>query len=119
MDTYPEIESKITNAVSNLESEILKFKKELYRANVSDSINSAESMDPMITYHALYLQSLSYWMGLINSQKNIQKPQLKDPKLFNKISDIITTISRYNSDSKILVYNALIKLSNGSAFSMS
>ena len=113
-----EIDSKINDAVSNLEAEILKFKKELYRTNVSDSNNTPESMNPMITYHTLYLQSISYWMGLINSQKNISKPMLPDGKLFNKISDMIKTISKYNSDSKILVYNALIKLSNGSAFSM-
>lgn len=113
-----EIESKIQDAVDNVENEILNFKKELYRANVSDSNNTAESINPMINYHTVYLQSISYWMGLINSQKNISKPMLPDGKLFNKISDMIKTISKYNSDSKILVYNALIKLSNGSAFSM-
>jgi len=118
MNTEAEIDSKIHDAVSKLEAEILKFKKELYRVNISDSDNAPESMNPMINYHTLYLQSISYWMGLINSQKNITKPILPDNKLFDKISDMIMNISKYNSDSKILVYNSLIKLSNGSAFSM-
>jgi hypothetical protein len=113
-----EIESKIQDAVGSVETEILNFKKELYRTNVSDSNNTAESMNPMINYHTLYLQSISYWMGLINSQKNISMPKLKDPTLFNKISDMISMISKYNSDSKILVYNSLIKLSRESAFNM-
>lgn len=113
-----EIESKIQDAVDNVENEILNFKKELYRANVSDSNNTAESINPMINYHTVYLQSISYWMGLINSQKNISKPEIKDPKLFNKISSMISTISKYNSDSKIIVYNSLIKLSRESAFNM-
>jgi hypothetical protein len=118
METDQEIDSKIQGAVNNLEGEILKYKKELYSANVSDSNDIASSMNPMITYHTLFLQSISYWMGLINSQKNISKPHLPDDKLFNKISDMIKNISKYNSDSKVLVYNSLIKLSNGSAFSM-
>jgi len=118
MDTE-DIDSKINDAVSNLETEILKFKKELYSTNVSDNTNyNASSINPMIIYHTLFLQSITYWMALINSQA-ASKPNIQNPKLFNKISDIVKTIANYNSDSKILVYNSLIKFSRDSAFDMS
>jgi len=115
-----EVESKETNtimlnAIEDLRNIIFDFKRHLFKTIVSDDTkHSSESSGALMTFHALWLQSVGYWIGLLDSETAVPKPILHTEELnhdMNYIINAIHTIDEYKSDGQTLLYALLTKIS--------
>ena len=90
-----------------------KYKYDLYSKIVTkDTESENDSKNPIYEYHSLYLQSIAYWISLLD-YRPIPEPDLdKDIKNeFNNITDITHNIINSNTDTRVIAYNILNKKS--------
>ena len=91
-----------------------KYKYDLYNKIVAKDTQSAtNSIDPIYTYHSLFLQSLAYWISLLD-HVNIPEPELlylpenlKDN--FRNIVNETKNIINSKADYRVIAYNILNK----------
>jgi hypothetical protein len=114
-----EVESKETNtimlnAIEDLRNIIFEFKKHLFKTIVSDdTTHSSASSGALMTFHAVWLQSVGFWISLLDD-KTVPKPILHTEELNNDMNYIINaihTIDEYKSDGQTLLYALLTKIS--------
>jgi len=116
------IHENILKAVEELRLGIYAFKKELFYKIVNDegqNINSAD-MGPMMTFHSLFLNCVSYWIGLLDS-KTVSVPHFGKTGLkkeFEALTNAIDKVSHNTSDARVLVYNLLSTFSTQHPFDL-
>ena len=109
-----ETNTLMLNAIEDLRSIIFKFKRHLFKIIVSDdTVHSSASSGALMTFHALWLQSVGFWISLLDD-KTVPKPILHTEELNNDMNYIINaihTIDEYKSDGQTLLYALLTKIS--------
>jgi hypothetical protein len=120
-DTMTEINSKTLKHIDVLKVNIVEFKKQLFNNVVSnDKKHDASDIGSMMTFHALFLQSVAYWIGLLDDRP-ISEPHFeagRDRVCFQKISKLITDVSKINPDARTLVYSMLFTFSTQHPYDM-
>jgi hypothetical protein len=116
------IHENTLEAVEHLHLGIYAFKKELFYKIVNDEgqkTNSAD-MGPMMTFHSLFLNCVSYWIGLLDSKPvaipHFGKTGLK--KDFDALTNAIDKVSHNTTDARVLVYNLLSTFSTQHPFDL-
>ncbi len=121
VDMEQEINPNIYSSLEELKQGIYLFKKNLFYEIVSnDSKHEAKSLGAMYSFHALFLQCIAYWIGLLDST-SIPKPVFvsqKDTKEFQALTKAITTIAQESIDGRILTYNLLFKFSTAHPYDL-
>jgi hypothetical protein len=119
IQTGGEVELKETNAlmlnaIEDLRNIVFNFKRHLFKTIVSDdTIHSSSSSGALMTYHAVWLQSVAFWISLLDS-KTVPKPSLSTEELnkdMDYIINAIHVIDEYKTDGHILLYALLTKIS--------
>jgi hypothetical protein len=92
-----------------------KYKHDLYNKIVSkDTKHANNSIKPIYTYHSLFLQSIAYWISLLD-HVNIPEPELYLPENlkqdFRNITNETKNIINSNTDNRTIAYNVLNKKS--------
>jgi AICAR transformylase/IMP cyclohydrolase PurH len=120
-DDMTEINVETLKNIDLLKVNIIDFKKQLFNNSVSnDKIHKASDIGSMMLFHALFLQSIAYWISLLDD-KSVSEPQFeagRDKLRFQKISKLIKDISKMNSDARTLVYSALFTFSTQHPYDM-
>jgi len=120
-DDMEEISPKVTLAVEEIKARIVQFKKELFYNIVSnDSTHPASNTGPMMSFHALFLQCIGYWIGMLDST-NIPKPIFVDNKStreFDNLTNAIKITKQTSIDARVLLYSMLFSLSNKHPFDL-
>lgn len=116
-----EINPKIYTSLEELKDGIYLFKKNLFYAIVSnDSKHEAKSLGAMYSFHALFLQCVAYWIGMLDST-SVPKPKFsseKHTKEFEALTKAIQTIARSSTDARVLTYNLLFKFSTAHPYDL-
>jgi hypothetical protein len=93
-----------------------KYKHELYNKIVSkDTKHANNSIKPIYKYHSLFLQSIAYWISLLD-HVNISEPELlylpeNLKQDFRNITNETKNIINSNTDNRTIAYNVLNKKS--------
>ncbi len=115
------LHESITNAVHELRLGIYAMKKKMFFEIVtSDTKHSAADTSSLMTFHALFLQCVGYWIGSLDSTP-VPVPSLGQYKLskdFQTLSKAIVKVSKQSSDAHVLVYNLLFEFSTQHPFQM-
>lgn len=118
-DELEEINNTTREEITNLRDKIFEFKKALYADIVSgDKDHTAGDMGAMMSFHALFLQILGYWIGRLDSSP-VPVPTFKSIsriKEFNTLTSTIESVSKKNQDARTLVYSLLSTFSTGHPF---
>jgi hypothetical protein len=100
--------------VSALEGALRDYKKQLYSKEVAtDQDHEAEDLGAMYQYHGLLLQSIAYWIGLLDSVK-VPAPKLEEARLQTQLENVtrqVEALHESGTDGRTLTYNILYKLS--------
>jgi len=113
------VETKETNtlmlhAIEDLRKILFTFKRHLFKTIVSDdNTHSSASSGALMTFHAVWLQSVAFWISLLDSE-TVPRPTLNTEELnkdMNYIVNAIHTIDEYKTDGHILLYALLTKIS--------
>lgn len=120
-DEMQEISKEVHDAVETLRREIFKFKKQLFLDVVSnDKQHNADDLGAMKSFHALFLQAISYWIGVLDSSP-VPPPKFKQQrniKEFDTLTEGIKYIQGINSDANTLVYSMLFSFSTQHPFDL-
>ena len=120
-DELEEVNSETRKEITNLHNKIFEFKKALYADIVSgDKDHSAADMGAMMSFHALFLQMIGYWIGLLDSSP-VPAPTFKSTSRISEFKTLTTTInslSKKNQDARTLVYSLLSTFSTGHPFDL-
>jgi len=109
----------LLDGIEELRIEIFTFKKHLFEIIVNkDTTHSSETMGALMTFHALWLNSIAYWIGLLDTEPT-SKPTFSNEMLteyFEAITDAVNTIKLHSSkgtihNGRILLYALLTKIS--------
>lgn len=114
------LHTNILNAVEELRLGIYALKRKMFYELVSnDTRHNAGDMGSMITFHSLFLQAVSYWIGLLDSKPTppptLPKKLVKD---FKSLTNAIDTVAHEDSDARVLVYNLLFSFSTQHPFDL-
>jgi hypothetical protein len=117
----PDVSSQVLNAIEKLRIAILKFKQNLFEQIVNhDTKHDAADLGAMMSFHALFLQCVSYWISLLDSSL-IPEPQFSDTKNsseFLKLKDAIAKVGRSSPDARIHLYQLLFRFSQQHPFDL-
>ena len=120
-DDMQEISKEIQEAVEELRKQIFKFKKQLFLDVVSnDKQHAASDLGAMKSFHALFLQAISYWIGLLDSSP-VPPPKFKLQRNideFAALTEGIQYVQGINSDANTLVYSMLFTFSTQHPFDL-
>ena len=120
-DDLEEVNSKTREEISNLHDKIFEFKKSVYADIVSgDKEHSAGDMGAMMSFHALFLQIIGYWIGLLDSSP-VPAPIFKTRSKTNEfktLTTMIKSVSEKSQDARTLVYSLLSSFSTGHPFDL-
>ena len=108
------INNETRSTVEALKHDIYRFKKQLFLDIVSnDKKHDASDLGAMMTFHALYLQTVGYWIGILDGRPvpspNFAKKQ--NTATFLDLTRNIQMLIKKNVDSRILVYSMLFNFS--------
>ncbi len=113
-DEIHEIDSQTLKDIEILSDTISNYKYSLYQVIVQDdSKHNSDDMSPLFDYHGTFLQSIGYWIALLDSQP-LEPPKINDKKLlesFKTITESVKKLGTMNIDSRTLTYNTLYKKS--------
>ncbi len=120
-DDLEMINTKTHEAIEELQSGIFSFKKNLYDALINhDTEHTPSDLGAMKTFHALFLQTVGYWIGMLDSypvpKPNVPKPELQ--KQFTTLSHSIQSLARSTTDANTLVYSLLFSFSTQHPFDL-
>ena len=120
-DEMQETSKEIREAVDTLRQQIFKFKKQLFLDVVSnDKQHKASDLGAMKSFHALFLQAISYWIGLLDSAP-VPPPKFKQQRNideFTTLTEGIKYIQGINTDANTLVYSMLFSFSTQHPFDL-
>jgi hypothetical protein len=115
-----DVNTELLEAIQEMKTEIFDFKKLLFKTIVSnDTAHSASDMKALMSFHAIWLQSIAYWIGILDNKPvpmpefTIQDEQIKASiySLFTSITEAIESLSNDESDGITLVWNLLTTIS--------
>lgn len=112
---------KVQKAVNNLRNAIFLFKQNLFEQIVNhDTTHNASDLGSMMSFHALFLQSVSYWISLLDSSLVPEPRFSKDQNTneFQKIKTAIQKVSKSSPDARIHVYQLLFQFSQQHPFDL-
>ena len=113
--------AQVLNAIDKLRIAIIKFKQNLFEQIVNhDTNHDASDLGAMMTFHALFLQCVSYWISLLDSSL-IPEPQFSDTKNtseFQKLKDAIAKVGGSSPDARIHLYQLLFRFSQQHPFDL-
>jgi hypothetical protein len=108
-----ENQTTVTN-IQSLQEKITDFKRALYFDLVSnDTKHDSSDLGGMMTFHALFLQCVGYWIGCLDSRP-VPIPTFSTKQHTARFLDItkdIQTIRRLNVDARIMLYSMLFNFS--------
>ena len=117
----PDVSAQVLNAVAKLRMAIFKFKQNLFEQVVNhDTSHNASDLGAMMSFHALFLQCVSYWISLLDS-KLVPEPQFSDSKNtseFQKLKDAILKVGQSSPDARIHLYQVLFQFSQQHPFDL-
>ena len=120
-DELEEINTKTREEIDILRAEIFRFKKMVYEDIVSgDKVHAASDMRPMMSFHAIFLQVIGYWIGLLDSAP-VPPPIFKktsETKEFRQLTKMIQKLSTSSQDARTLVYSLLFSFSTQHPFEL-
>lgn len=109
-----EINAETLAEIEQLKLDIFQFKKQLFLDIVSnDKQHDASDLAAMTNFHALYLQIIGYWIGLLDSRP-VPSPKFSQKRhtaVFLDLTRNIKTLINSNMDARILVYSLLFDFS--------
>jgi hypothetical protein len=120
-DDLPEINAELRKSIDTLQANIFVFKKMFFASFVSnDTEHNASTLNAMRSFHALFLQCVAYWIGLLDSSPvPIPKiPGQKEAAIFKKLTNEITDLTKQNHDARTLVYSLLFQFSTQHPFDL-
>lgn len=117
----PPVSSQVLNAVEKLRGAILKFKQNLFEQVVNhDRKHNAADLGAMMTFHALFLQCVSYWISLLDSGL-VPEPNFSDTSNsneFQKLKDAIAKVGQSSPDARIQLYQVLFRFGQQHPFDL-
>jgi hypothetical protein len=120
-DDLPDINEEIRKNIDSLRDDIFKFKKMFFYSYVSnDKDHGAETLDAMRSFHALFLQCVAYWIGLLDSAP-VPVPRIpgqKEAATFKKLTQEIVALTKKDHDARTLVYSLLFQFSTQHPFDL-
>ncbi len=120
-DDLEAINAKTHEEIEELQKNIFSFKRSLYDTLINhDKDHTPSDLGAMKTFHALFLQTVGYWIGMMDSYP-VPKPQFSNPKLetyFLSLSRSIQTLARSTTDANTLVYSLLFSFSTQHPFDL-
>jgi len=119
-DEAVEENTKTLQSIENLRQGIFQFKYDLYKETViNDKVHSANTMESMRIFHAVFLQTIAHLISLLDSAE-VPPPTFSktiQPK-FNSIQQTIVKLVKVNSNSYALLYNMLFQFSTQHPFDL-
>jgi hypothetical protein len=120
-DDLEAINANTHEEIEALQKNIFGFKRSLYNTLINhDTDHSASDLGAMKTFHALFLQTIGYWIGMMDSYP-VPKPQFSNPSLqksFASLSQSIQMLARSSQDANTLVYSLLFSFSTQHPFDL-
>lgn len=120
-DDLEAINAKTHEEIEALQKNIFVFKRSLYDTLINhDKEHSPSDLGAMKSFHALFLQTIGYWIGMMDSYP-VPKPQFSNPSLqksFASLSQSIQTLARSSQDANTLVYSLLFSFSTQHPFDL-
>jgi hypothetical protein len=115
-----EISENLHSEINNLHKGIIFFKNNLYNQIIKN--NEAQNplaTEAMYTFHALYLQSLAFLIGLLDN-KPVPVPTLPEnlEDEFEQIRKKVEVLLHSDPDANILLYNLFFKLQTQHPFQL-
>ena len=114
-----DIQEKVREGIQELKVAIYKFKKQFFYDLVSnDQKHNAADMGAMMTYHALFLQTIAYWIGLLD-HRPVPEPVFakgRNRNAFQSLTRSVQDLAQESSDARTLVYSLLFQQSTQHPF---
>ena len=109
-----EIHAETLAEIEHLKQDIFQFKKQLFLDIVSnDKQHDASDLGAMTNFHALYLQTVGYWISLLDSRQ-VPSPtftQKRHTAVFLDLTRKIKALIQSTMDARILLYSLLFDFS--------
>jgi hypothetical protein len=120
LDTL-EINKQTLEDLDQLKDIIFEFKRYLYHHMViNDKDHSANDLGSMMAFHAIFLQSIAYYIGMLDGQL-VPEPKFsvgRDKMAFMKLKEKIKKVAKISTESRVMVYNLLFLFSTQHAFDL-
>lgn len=121
VDDMEIINAKTHEEIEQLQKSIFSFKRRVYHSFINhDTSHTPSDLGAMKTFHAIFLQTVGYWIGMLDSYP-VPKPQFPKPdiqKEFVTLSQSIQNLARSNQDANTLVYSLLFSFSTQHPFDL-
>lgn len=115
------VSNQVLQAIEKLRFAILKFKQNLFEQVVNhDTKHDASDLGAMMSFHALFLQCVSYWISLLDSSL-IPEPKFandRNSNEFQKLKDAIAKVGHSSPDARIHLYQLLFQFSQQHPFDL-
>jgi hypothetical protein len=120
-DDLEAINAKTHEAIEDLQKNVYIFKRSLYDSLINhDTSHTPSDLGAMKSFHALFLQTVAYWIGMMDNYP-VPKPQFSNDTLqksFTTLSNTIQNLARSNTDANTLVYSLLFSFSTQHPFDL-
>lgn len=120
-DELETINANTHEAIEQLQTEIFSFKRSLYDSLINhDKQHTPSDLGAMKTFHALFLQTVGFWIGMLDSFP-VPVPRFQTSALqqsFRSLSKNIQTLAKSNQDANTLVYSLLFSFSTQHPFDL-
>jgi hypothetical protein len=120
-DEMIEVNENLRRTIDILREDIFEFKKSFFGTYVSkDTVHDAESLNAMRSFHAVFLQTIAYWIGLLDSAP-VPTPRIPGQKVaatFKTLTDKIISLAKESHDGRTLVYSLLFEFSTQHPFDL-
>jgi hypothetical protein len=115
------VSRQVEKAIEKLRNAIFKFKKNLFEQIVNhDTKHNAADLGAMMTFHALFLQCISYWISLLDSSL-VPEPQFakeSNSNEFKSLKEAITKVAESSPDARIHLYQLLFRFGQQHPFDL-
>lgn len=120
-DELETINANTHEAIEQLQTDIFSFKRSLYDSLINhDKHHTPSDLGAMKTFHALFLQTVGFWIGMLDSYP-VPVPRFQISSLqksFQNLSKDIQTLAKTNQDANTLVYSLLFSFSTQHPFDL-
>ncbi len=108
-------------AIDVLRQQIYEFKRSLYEQTVNkDSSHDAADMGAMMTFHAIFLHCISYWISLLDSSlvPEPQFPSSANTQTFKTLTRAIQKVAQISPDAQVHLYQLLFQFGQQHPFEL-
>ena len=120
-DKLETINANTHEAIEALQKDIFSFKRSLYDSLINhDKHHTPSDLGAMKTFHALFLQTVGFWIGMLDSYP-VPAPRFQTHALqtsFQNLSKSIQLLAKSNQDANTLVYSLLFSFSTQHPFDL-